>query len=324
MKNPSHKILMFYGIILMSAGASQLPFVETFDASNGVAVGAIDGQNGWVLESGTADVQTGVVTNGSQALEIVTTEVRHDLSSSNSAVWISLYARITAPPASNPDVVAENTSLAFFVNTARYIVVYSNTVEVVLGAQMPLDIWTRFDIYCDYDDGYWDLAMDGVNIAAGLPLYADSWKVDSLLLGNASASSAYADQIDVADMEPTATGLPDSDADNIPDWWEQKNFNGVTAVVASNLSANTGYTYLQTYIAGLSPFSDEPFVVSQVPGGNGMNWTPFPSRLYSVYWSSNLLDGFVWQQDLPYPQSEFIDTIHTNEPAGFYRLKVQL
>ena len=317
-------LIVFIWGVQGSVIASSLPFLETFEVADGVMLGTIKGQNGWVLESGSGEVQSGIWQTGSQALEIQNGQVSHNLSSDGSALWLHFQARCTTAPSANPTITDANTSLAFFVNTNLNLVVYSNTVPVELSAQMPTNVWTRFDVYCDYDDKYWDLSMDGVNVAAGLPLYSANNQVGSMILGNEGASSIYIDQIDVADMEQTAGGLPDSDSDEIPDWWEQKYFGGVTAVIAGNPSGNPGFSYLQTYIAGISPFFSDPFIVSVIPAGNGLSWTPVPSRLYAVYWVSNLMDAFVWQQDIPYPQSEFIDTIHNEEASGFYRLKVKV
>ncbi len=309
----------------MSAAASQLPFLETFEAADGVATGTIHGQNGWVLSGDTADVQTTVVQAGTQALQIQNAQVFHDLSSSNSALWLHFQARCEAAPTANPSVTDANTSLAFFVNTNLNLVVFSNTVPVELAVQMPTDDWTRFDIYCDYDDQYWDLSMDGVNVAAGLPLYSTNNQVGSMIIGNEGSSPVYIDQIDIADTEQTAGGLPDSDSDEIPDWWEQKYFGGPTSVVAGNVSGNDGLSYLDTYVAGVSPFTYDPFVVGLVPEGNGMTWNPVQSRLYSVYWTPSLTNAFaLLEANIPYPQSVFIDTEHGGEPAGFYSLKVQV
>ena len=117
----------------------------------------------------------------------------------------------------------------------------------------------------------------------------------------------------------------DFSSDEIPDWWEQKYFGGVTRVIAGHLSGNDGFTYLDTYIAGVSPFTYDPFVAGFVPAGNGLIWTPVESRLYSVYWTPSLTNAFtLLQGDIPYPQSEFIDSSHSEEVAGFYRLKVQI
>ncbi len=318
-------ILIFYGTLLVTVTASQVPFLETFEAVDGIAIGMIHGQNGWILNEGTADVQSSVSQAGSQALQVQNAQVFHDLSSSNSALWLHFQARCTAAPEVNPSVTDANTSLAFFVNTNLNLVVYSNTVPIELAVQIQTNTWMRFDIYCDYDDLYWDLSMDGINVAAGLPLYSTNSHVGSIVIGNESASPVYIDQIDIADTEQTTGGLPDSDSDEIPDWWEQKHFGGVTSVTAGNISDNDGLTYLETYISGVSPTSFDPFMVSLVSGGNRLSWNPIQSRLYSVYWTSILTNEFsLLQENIPYPQSEFIDLVHSEETSGFYRLKVQV
>ena len=318
-------VVVLVWICQLISDASQLPFLETFEVADGVTNGTIAGQNGWaLLDSGTADVQSDIFHTGAQALQIQNSEVSHDLSSGGSAVWLHFQARCEEAPSANPTVTDANTSLAFFVNTNLNLVVYSNTIPVVLSAQIPTNAWTRFDIYCDYDDLYWDLSMDGINVAAGLPLYSTNSQLESMIIGNEGASPVYLDQIDIADTEQTVSGLPDTDSDEIPDWWEQKNFGGPTNVVAGDISGNDDLTYLQTYIAGVSPFISDPFMVSSVPTGNGLSWNPVQSRFYSVYWTSSLTNAFTWLQDLPYPQSEFIDTMHNEETTGFYRLKVQV
>ncbi len=120
----------------------------------------------------------------------------------------------------------------------------------------------------------------------------------------------------------TVGGLPDTDSDGLPDWWEQQYFGGTAGVAGGDISGNDGLTYLQTYIAGVSPTNFDPFVVSTVSGGNGLRWNPVPSRLYSVDWTSSLTNGFtLLQGNIPYSQAEFIDLVHSGANAGFYRLK---
>lgn len=318
-------IVMLVWSLCGLVSASPLPFLETFETAHGVTNGTIDGQNGWVLDGGTGEVQSDVWQAGSQALEIQNGRVAHDLSSDGSALWLHFQARCAAAPSANALGADANTTLAFFVNTNLNLVVYSNTVPVELNAQMQINVWTRFDIYCDYDDLYWDLAMNGTNVAAGLPLYSTNSKLGSVEFGNESTSPVYIDEISLADEEQTAGGLPDTDDDDIPDWWEQKYFGGATSVVAGDPSGNEGLTYLQTYIAGVSPFVFDPFAVFPVDGGNGLGWTPVQSRLYSVYWTQNLTNAFtLLQADIPYPQAEFIDGIHGEDSSGFYRLQVQV
>ncbi len=81
-----------------SAAAVQLPFLENFDA---LSEGSLDFQNGWVVQEGTAVVQANVVQN-SQALELTAASVTHDLSSSNSALWLTFWAYYQDTPDVDP------------------------------------------------------------------------------------------------------------------------------------------------------------------------------------------------------------------------------
>jgi len=75
----------------------------------------------------------------------------------------------------------------------------------------------------------------------------------------------------------------------------------------------------------VSPTSFDPFVVWPVSGGNGLGWDPVESRWYSVYWTPSLTNGFsLLQGGLEYPQTQFIDSVHSASNAGFYRLKVHV
>ena len=90
-------------MVLVSANSSPLPFLETFEVADGVTNGTINGQNGWVLESGTAEVQSGISQAGSQALQMQNAGVTHALSSDGSALWLHFQALCPAVPTANPD-----------------------------------------------------------------------------------------------------------------------------------------------------------------------------------------------------------------------------
>jgi hypothetical protein len=313
-------ICMAVGLFAV-ANASQLPFSESF---NDLIDGSLNNQNTWVVQSGTALVQTNAVQAG-KAVRLNSSSVSQALSSTNSAVWLTFWTQCAALPGQNPAVTNANTSLAFYINTNGNLVVYSNTTPVTLSAVIPTNVWIRFDVYCDYKSLTWNLSVNKTNVAAGLPLYSTSPQIASLLLQNESETTVYVDEIAVADIEPT-TEIIDADGDGIPDWWEQKYFGGITAAVAGNLASNGVNTLRGAYIAGLNPFGTDRFGVSggTRPGGL-LSWTGQPGRYYSVYWTSNLLSGFtLLQANIPWTQNEFIDTVRTNAPAGFYQVRVGL
>lgn len=317
------KIKSVISILLASTGVFASTLLnETFDT---LTPGALGTQNDW-SSTGFADVQSSEFVEG-QALEIKDGEVSHQLSSDETAIWLHFNARISAAPAENPQVTNANTSVAFFVNTNRNLVVFSNQTEVILSEQMPINTWTRFDIYCDYSELTWDLSVNSNNVAAGLPLYSSNKQIESVLIANNSSDSVFVDNIDIADEEQ-ALEAPDSNDDGIPDWWQQRHMGGVSAGNANALAAN-GLTYRQSYIAKLNPANaDDKFKAAKLTGRRGLSWAAYPGRQYVIEWASNLTAGFVpLETNIADANGTmaFEDTSsNTNYPAGFYRVRAMM
>ena len=312
-------ILLLAGLFA-AASATQLPFSETFD---GLTIGSLSNQNAWVVQSGTAIVQTNVVLSG-KAVLLNSSYVTRALVNTNSSMWLTFWARYTGLPGQNPDVTT-NTSLAFYISTNAHLVVFSNTAPVTLSTVIPTNVWTRFDIYCDYAALTWNLSVNKTNVCAGLPLYANNRQFDTIQIQNQNEAVAYIDEITATDIEP-ATDMIDADGDGIPDWWEQKYFGGITAAAAGNLASNGVNTLREAYIAGLNPLSADRFGISggTSPGGP-LSWIGQPGRNYSVYWTSNLFSGFTLiQTNIPWTQNKFIDVAKTNAPTGFYQVRIGL
>ena len=185
------------------------------------------------------------------------------------------------------------------------------SVPVELAVQLETNVWHRFDVYCDYEELTWNLSVNQINVMAGYPLYSDNPYALSLRLENEGSAPVYVDEINAVDLEPVGN-LVDTDADTIPDWWEQKYFGGVTNAAPSEEN-------LHAYIAGLSP-SERFEIVSGFP----LQWEGQPGRRYSVWFSTNLTSGFTFQTNLPWTSSSFTDQVNTNEPAGFYKVEVTL
>jgi len=308
------------GCMAMGAQAASILF-ENFEQGNGISTGLLDGQNGWSVDAGYAGVQTSVVQDGAQALEIAGGSVSKQLSPDGTALWLHFQARIAAVPQLDPEIDLVGAQAVFYVNTNQNLVVLSNGVPAELSIQMPLDTWVRFDIHCDFSSKVWNLAMNGSNVAAGLPLLSTNLS-DRVEFSNSSATGSFLDSIDIADTEQ-ANEVPDSDADGVPDWWEQKYFGDPTAANADAPSGNGDLTYRETYIAVLDPFvSDPPF--SAMKNGE-LFWTAKPSRLHNVEWAPSLASNFVViASDIPWPVESYLDTTHTNDPAGFYRVNIHL
>jgi len=304
----------------LSVSASTLPFLETFDELTNNA--SIQNQNGWVLASGTsATIQSGVVaTNSTQALEIQNSQVTHDLSSDGSSIWIRFQARIIAAPEADPVITNTNTSVAFFVNTNRNLVVYNSTNPVVLNTQLSTNEWCQFDVYCDYANMKWILSVNGTTVASNLSLYSANSQIASLQIANNSANAVYLDELAVQDTEP-ASGLTDTDGDGLPDWWEQRYTDSITSAATNEIAAN-GQSFLYNYVAGLDPDNSSDVLSAVRENGRRFSWERKAARQYDIYWTSNLTSGFSFIDTADGYEFEDTNTVRTAEAAAFYQIRV--
>ncbi len=311
--------LILLGVVAGSLSASPLPFAETFD---GLAADAIHGQNGWSASGSTARVQSSMAYQG-QALEITDASVAHDLTGTTNAVWLSFRARCTALPEQAPAVPSPDASVAFFVNTNGLLTVYSNTTPVELSEEMPLDTWTRFDIYCDYDALTWNLSVNKTNVIAGVPLYSAGRRVSGLHIQNRASAAVYVDSITLADREPVDDPV-DTDGDSLPDWWERRHFGSVTGARPDDPASNQVNNVRAAYIAGLDPHKGGRFRLERAAsGGRPFSWRARPGRRYSIYWTPSLLEDFSLVQSGVTGDGEMTVPV-TNDTTGFYRLTVEL
>ncbi len=85
-------------------------------------------------------------------------------------------------------------------------------------------------------------------------------------------------------------------------------------------------TVKDCYIAGLDPTSPtNRFLLSVLRDPSSvLGWNATSGRVYTVYWTSNLLNGFgaPWQTNLV--NGVYTDTTHTAEEKGFYKIEVEL
>jgi len=116
----------------------------------------------------------------------------------------------------------------------------------------------------------------------------------------------------------------DSDADGIPDTWEEKHYGGATNANPDATASNGVNTVFETYIAGLDPTNAASrFELSGLE--NILEWNATAGRIYTVYWSSNLLSGFqALESNIAYTAVPFTDTNHSADKQGFYKIEVEL
>jgi len=125
----------------------------------------------------------------------------------------------------------------------------------------------------------------------------------------------------VADEEPSN----DEDGDGIPNDWEQQYFGGATNANPDAIAANGINTVREAYIAGLNPTdADASFRISDLRSLTSvLRWNSASGRVYTIYWSSNLLNGFQ-TLETNWIGGVFTDTVHSAEQAGFYKINVQI
>ena len=294
--------------------AYTLPWTEPFEPTN-ITTGAIAGQHGW---TGGGVVQTGTVQNGSQALSLTTNEtVSHTFTGNSSNAWITFWAqpvRTIAPPS-----VPSGASAVFYVNTNDQLVAYSTTTPVTITTPTVSNGWNKFAASCDYSSKVWNLELNDELVVSNFAFYGSPASFGALEITEGSTNALFVDSIEIANS------LDDSDGDGLPDDWETNCFGNLDANPADP-ATNSDYTVWQCYIAGLDPTSlTNRFLLSvlQAPP-SVLGWNATSGRVYSIYWTSNLLNGFgmPWQTNIT--GGVYTDTTHTAEEKGFYKIDVDL
>lgn len=117
----------------------------------------------------------------------------------------------------------------------------------------------------------------------------------------------------------------DIDSDGLPDDWEDLYFGGEGVADSTAIASNGVNTVLEAYVAGLDPTDPEALFTASVDHntGNGVQWNAVSGRVYTVYATTNLAEGFQpVATNICWPQSSWTDTV---DRAGcFYKVEVQL
>ncbi len=285
-----------------------IPWEETFEERT---LGDLDGQHGWIAEAG-ATVQTGTT----QILSLQNATASHTFDGAQNDVLIEFDAKFIRGAATPTDT---GTAVAIFsIDAEGHLVAYSNETPITLSGTTLTDEWHTFKAQLDYTAQTWDMWVDDVLLIDDFAFY--STQSDFLKIAFQSGSqAAFIDEIRITNNQP------DTDGDGIPDTWEGRYYGGETNAIATNLCANGINTILQAYIAGLNPTNATSFFeVSNVR--NILHWNATNARIYSIYWSSNLLSGFdePLENNLPWTAMPYTDTNHTSDGKGFYKIEVEL
>jgi len=133
--------------------------------------------------------------------------------------------------------------------------------------------------------------------------------------------TAYYMTFDINVVFPTPIP-PDADSDRLPDSWEQEHFGSVTNATPDALCSNGVNTIREAYIAGLDPNDPENHFAVLIDT-NALHWTSVSGRTYTVYQTTNLMNGFQpFITDIPCTQDTY--SITNDLPTSFYKLGVQM
>ncbi len=285
-----------------------LPFSEPFEA---LTAGTLDGQHGW---TGGGVVQTNVSIDA-QALALTDEEASHLFVGSPTNIWIE-FAIQGIPSEAPPESIDPNAVAVFYISTNNQIVAYSNQTPVELSAEVS-NGWNNVEIFCDYVSKVWKLSLNEIDVATNLGFYSDQAAFSSIVFAEQSTNTTYLDDIGI-----TADPF-DADGDGLPDEWEEFYFSG--DVNPSALSSNGVNTLIEAYIAGLDPTDpSDYFLISDFwPLTSVLQWNATSGRVYTIYWTSNLLSSFQ-SLETNFTGGAFTDLTHGVDGQGFYKIDVQM
>ncbi len=285
-----------------------LPFTETFEP---LTAGTLAGQHGW---SGGGTVQTSTVYGGSQALALTNETASHTFDDHPTNVWVTLWAQPIFSEAAGD--IPTNASAFFYVDTNAQIVAYSNQTAITLTTPTVSNGWNKFEVFCDYSSKVWKLSLNGTEMFDDFAFYSDQAAFSAIELMEGTAGNSFFDDLEITDSQD------DADGDGLPDWWETLYYGGATNANPLATASNGVDTVEDAYIAGINPTNPAAFFVLE--SLEPLQWTAASGRVYAIYWTSNLLNGFgiPWKTNLT--DGAYTDTTHTAENDGFYKIEVEL
>ena len=167
------------------------------------------------------------------------------------------------------------------------------------------------------------------SIAANAPAPGQAfsqWTGDTVYLADSNSSSTTV-TMPAQTVSLTATykdAAPQSTTNGTPYAWLDQ--YGLTNYVADAVldQDNDGLLTWQEYIAGTDPTNSASCLKAAQTTRNIITWIAQSNRIYSVYWSTNLVKGFAaLDANIPYPRNSYTNAAPDSR-VNHYQIKVQL
>ena len=236
---------------LVAGGDTGDEFVESFEMPD-VAIGELDGQNGWAVGgSGAAVVQESAVRTGAAALRVSSVDedgcvvLSRPVAGGWRTVWVDMYnvARAAAP-------VGVCGNGLFFDGEGHPVVCADGVFTTNLRMRVALGCWVRTTTRLDYASRTWDAYVAGVKVGTRLQMAPSSGESFGGI-GYVGEGETTIDDMRISRSRPQ--GLS-SDGDQLPDEWEILHF-GILDRTGLGDADRDGLRDVDEFKAGTDPNS---------------------------------------------------------------------
>ncbi len=221
------------GLSPTNAGTyASLPFVDGFE-TNTCALGVLHGQNGWTVSpTNLAVVESNVVYQGEQSVEILNTasagssaSVQHIIGASGAdVVWSDFVVQPVRRQLATPPDVGTTDSVSFYVDLNGKLVVCDGDrgdawITLTNHPSIATPQWARICVRQKFVDQTWALWLNGTNMSGELGFVNPVPEYSHIHIGGGMDATGYVDSVTISTNIPSGLWV-DDDEDGMLDSWE--------------------------------------------------------------------------------------------------------
>jgi Bacterial Ig domain len=261
-----------------------LPYLTDFEIADGFAIGSLDGQAGWSVPQGSANISSNA-DSGNQGVQLVGGSPATIAQSSfaptpgETVEFCDFYAKPAAEStiAASTVFIAEGAEFGFLQSGgAGVLQVFhgdgngggtwaATSFSIPLNTSNQAQSWVHLTARLDFAKQTWDIYANGIMIAADIPFISKSSTYFSTLqlLGD-SANDSFFDFVYIGASNPL---FNDANNDGIDDAWESQYGLSLTSNDRNTNLSGDGVSVLQDYINGKSPLINTVVLPPPVQSG---------------------------------------------------------